>query len=131
MNATGSGSAKPATNSAATATASTAGASVSRVTNFVTGKWGIGISGLVAISLLITAVSLMAQFVGSKDDWNLIQPQIGNILILTLIGTACLTVSALLYFTQDSARAIYFILVMVCVSLGLSFSAVAIAAISR
>jgi hypothetical protein len=124
-------------NNAATATAaiastnSTAATMRSRVIGGLTGKWGIGFSGLTAISLLIAAVVTMSQFVGSKDDWNLIQPQIGNILTLTLIGTACLTVSALLYFTQDSARAIYFILVMVCVSLGLSFSAVAIAAISR
>lgn len=130
MNSTGSGNAKPANNSGA-AGAVTAGTMGSRVKDAVTGKWAVGISGLTAISLLIAAVVTMSQFAGSKDDWNLIQPQIVKVLILTLIGTACLTVSALLYFTQDSARAIYFILVMVCVSLGLSFSAVAVAAISR
>jgi hypothetical protein len=123
---------KAANNSGAGASiTSVAGTMGSRVKDAVTGKWAVGISGLTAISLLIAAVVTMSQFAGSKDDWNLIQPQIVKVLILTLIGTACLTVSALLYFTQDSARAIYFILVMVCVSLGLSFSAVAIAAISR
>jgi hypothetical protein len=110
---------------------STAGTMGSRIKDAVTGKWAVGISGLAAIALLIASVVSMSQFTGSKDDWNLIQPQIVKVLILTLIGTVCLTISALLYFTQDSARAIYFILVMVCVSLGLSFSAVAIAAISR
>jgi len=110
---------------------SIAGTAGSRVKDAVTGIWAVGISGLTAISLLIAALVTMSQFAGSKDDWNLIQPQVTKVLILTLLGTACLTISALLYFIQDSAKAIYFILVMVCVSLGLSFSAVAIAAISR
>jgi hypothetical protein len=127
---TGSANTKVGNSSSPSAT-STAGTMGSRVKDAVTGKWAVGISGLTSIILLIIAVVQMSQFAGSKDDWNLIQPQIVKVLILTLIGTACLTISALLYFTQDSARAIYFILIMVCVSLGLSFSAVAIAAISR
>ena len=128
---TGSMNTKTGSNSSGASTTSTAGTMGSRVKDAVTGKWAVGLSGLTSIILLISAVVTMSQFAGSKDDWNLIQPQIVKVLILTLIGTACLTISALLYFTQDSARAIYFILVMVCVSLGLSFSAVAIAAISR
>jgi hypothetical protein len=73
----------------------------------------------------------MSKFIGSKDDWNTIQPQITKILILTLIGTFGLIIASLLYFIQDSARTIYFILVLCCLSLGLSFSALAISAISR
>lgn len=118
-------------NSSGAVATSTAGTLGSRVKDAVTGKWAVGISGLTSIALLIAAVVQMSQFAGSKDDWNLIQPQITKVLILTLIGTVLLTVAALLYFVQDSARAIYFILVMVCLSLGLSFSALAVAAISR
>ena len=130
-NTTGAnGTSKTGTNSGSVAT-STAGTMGSRVKDAVTGKWAVGISGLTSIILLAVAVGQMSQFAGSKDDWNLIQPQITKVLILTLFGTILLTIAALLYFTQDSARAIYFILVMVCVSLGMSFSAVAISAISR
>lgn len=128
-NTTGSVNTKTGNNSGSGIT--TAGTMGSRVKDAVTGKWAVGISGLTSLILLIIAVVQMSKFTGSKDDWNLIQPQIVKVLILTLIGTVLLTIAALLYFTQDSARAIYFILVMVCVSLGLSFSAVAIAAISR
>lgn len=126
-NTTGSVNTKIGANTGATV----AGTMGSRVKDALTGKWAIGISGLTSIILLIVALANMSQFAGSKDDWNLIQPQIVKVLILTLIGTVLLTLAALLYFIQDSARAIYFILIMVCISLGLSFSAVAIAAISR
>jgi hypothetical protein len=95
------------------------------------GTIGIGIFGIISVGLFIGAFVNMSNFVGSKDDWNLIQPQITKILILTLIGTFGLIITTLLYFIQDSQKAIYFILVLTCLTLGLSFSALAIAAISR
>jgi hypothetical protein len=95
------------------------------------GSIGIWIFGVISVSLFIGAFVNMSNFVGSKDDWNLIQPQITKILILTLIGTFGLIITTLLYFIQDSQKTIYFILVLSCLTLGLSFSALAIAAISR
>ena len=86
---------------------------------------------IVSVVLFVWSIVSMSTFVGSKDDWNLIQPQITKVLILTLIGTFGLMIAAFLYFIQDSARTIYFILVISCLSLGLSFSALAVAAISR
>ena len=95
------------------------------------GNIGIWIFGITSVGLFIGAFVNMSKFVGSKDDWNVIQPQITKILILTLIGTFGLIITSLLYFIQDSSRTIYFILVLSCLTLGLSFSALAIAAISR
>jgi hypothetical protein len=95
------------------------------------GNIGIWIFGITSVALFIGAFVNMSKFVGSKDDWNVIQPQITKILILTLIGTFGLIITSLLYFIQDSSRTIYFILVLSCLTLGLSFSALAIAAISR
>lgn len=95
------------------------------------GMTGIIIFSVISIGLFIGAFVSMSKFVGSKDDWNVIQPQITKILILTLIGTFGLIIAALMYFIQDSERTIYFILVLCCLSLGLSFSALAISAISR
>ncbi len=95
------------------------------------GNIGIAIFGITSIGLFIGAFVSMSNFVGSKDDWNLIKPQITKIWILTLIGTATLIIASLLYFIQDSARTVFYILALTCVSLGLSFSALAISAISR
>jgi len=92
---------------------------------------GIWVFGVISVGLFIGAFVNMSNFVGSKDDWNQIQPQITKILILTLIGTFGLIITTLLYFIQDSQKTIYFILVLACLTFGLSFSALAIAAISR
>ena len=117
--------------STSTGTGTTSGSSSgSKLKSMATGYGGIIGFSLLAIGLFIGAFVNMSNFVGSKDDWNLIQPQITKILILTLIGTFSLMAAALLYFIQDSARTIYFILVISCLSLGLSFSSLAISAIS-
>ncbi len=121
--------------SSATATtgnsAGTGGTTGSKLKSMATGYGGIIGFTVLSLGLFIGSFVSMSNFVGSKDDWNLIQPQITKILILTLIGTFALIVAALLYFIQDSARTIYFILVVSCLSLGLSFSSLAISAISR
>jgi hypothetical protein len=117
-------------NSTSTVTANS-GIGGSKVTSFAKGYGGIGIFTVVSISLFVAAFVKMSNFVGSKDDWNLIQPQIQIILILTLVGTFGLIIAALLYYVQDPNKTIYFILVVCCLSLGLSFSSLAVAAISR
>jgi hypothetical protein len=95
------------------------------------GNWIIIFFTLLSIGMFIGSFVSMSQFVGSKDNWNVIQPQITKILILTLIGTFGLIMASLLYYIQDSAKTIYFILVLCCLSLGLSYASLAISAISR
>ncbi len=121
-----------AKNSAPTTSAAEVGGTTgSKLMSAAKGTYGIVIFSVISVGLFIWSFISMSQFVGSKDDWNVIQPQITKILILTLIGTFGLIIAALLYFIQDSARTIYFILVLSCLSLGLSYSALAISAISR
>jgi hypothetical protein len=115
-----------------TSTVAAAGSTVgSKFKEHTQGKWGIIIFSLVSLGLFIGSFVSMSQFLGSKDDWNLIQPQVTKVLILTLIGTMGLIIASILYYVQDPARTMYFVLVVCCLSLGLSYSALAIAAISR
>jgi predicted membrane channel-forming protein YqfA (hemolysin III family) len=113
------------------ANSGTGGSTGSKVSSFAKGYGGIAVFTLLSISMFIGSFVSMSNFVGSKDDWNLIQPQITRILIFTLIGTFGLIVAALLYYVQDPNKSTYFILVVCCLALGLSFSSLAIAAISR
>ncbi len=124
-------SSNASTSTNASTGANTGGTTGSKLKSMATGYGGIIGFTLLSLGLFIGSFVSMSNFVGSKDDWNLIQPQITKILILTLIGTFSLIAAALLYFIQDSARTIYFILVVSCLSLGLSFSSLAISAISR
>jgi hypothetical protein len=72
-----------------------------------------------------------ASFVGSKDDWNTLKPQVLWVMGQTAIGIIFLSIASLIYFTQNSEKAVYFILVVSCIALGLSYAALAIASISR
>jgi hypothetical protein len=119
---------------AATVASTVAGTGSTALTKFkehTQGKWGLILFSLVSFCLFLGSFVSMSQFLGSKDDWNLIQPQITKVLVLTLIGTFGLIVASILYYVQDPARTMYFVLVVCCLSLGLSYSALAIAAISR
>ena len=95
------------------------------------GNWIIIVFTVISVGMFIGSFVSMSQFVGSKDNWNVIQPQITKVLILTVIGTFGLIIASLLYYIQDPAKTIYFILILCCVSLGLSYAALSVAAISR
>ena len=92
---------------------------------------GITTFGLIAVIMYIWSFVSISQFTGSKDDWNLIKPQITKVWILSLIGTFALAMASLFFFIQDPQKTMYFMLVVSCLSLGLAYSALAVAAISR
>jgi predicted membrane channel-forming protein YqfA (hemolysin III family) len=95
------------------------------------GSAGIIFFGLSAAIFYIVSFVQTSKFVGSKDDWSLIQNQITKIWIYTLIGAVCLSIASLLYFIQDPNKTMYFLIVVSCLALGLSYSALAVAVISR
>jgi hypothetical protein len=95
------------------------------------GMTGIVIFTIIAISMFIASFVTMSNFIGSKDDWNIIKPQITKIIGYTLAGTVGLIIASFMYYIQDPQKTMYFILVLTCLSLGLSFSSLAISAISR
>lgn len=94
-------------------------------------KVGAVLFGIIAIGLYVWSFMDMSRFVGSKDSWNQISSQVGKIWGLTLAGSFVLFIAALLYFIQDETKTIYFILGLSCITLGLSYSALAISAISK
>ena len=108
----------------------------SKSTSFIKGstttKIVIGIVSIISFSMFIASFVSTAQIVGGKDDWNLIQSQVGKILILTLIGTVCFTIAVMVFcHTLEDPDIIYILIPIACISLGLSYSALAISAISR
>jgi hypothetical protein len=92
---------------------------------------GMIVSGLLAIGLYIGSFVVISQFVGSKDSQNQIKPDINKILGLTIAGSFTLFLALLLYFIKDPSNIIYIVLIMSCITLALSYSALAISAISK
>ena len=112
-------------------TASTSSEGVMSKLTSSKGTFGIAAAIIVFVGCFIGAFVSLSNFAGSRDDWNQLKPQITKIWILVIIGTFGLTVAALLYFVQDPAKTMYFMIVMTCLAFGLAFSALSVAAISR
>lgn len=91
----------------------------------------IGVPALLSIGLYIGSFVIISQFVGSRDGQNQIKPQINQILGLTIAGSFALFLALLMYFIKDPGNIIYIVLIMTCITLALSYSALAISAISK
>ena len=84
------------------------------------------------IVLFIASFAVSAHFLGGSDTWEKIQKEaLTKVLPLTLFGTLALFVTSALYLLQDPHKTMYYLLVLSCLSLGLSYSALVIAAISK
>ena len=88
-------------------------------------------SSAIFIALFITAFVRMTQFLGSKDDWNDLKPKITEIILYIIFGVIAFTIASLMYYIQNPPATAYFTLIVACMSLGFSYAALAVAAISR
>jgi hypothetical protein len=89
------------------------------------------VASILFVAFFITAFVKISAFAGDKEDWNALKPKITEILVYVLIGIFAFAVAALMYFVQDPRKAIYFSIIVSCVALGLAFSALAVACITR
>jgi hypothetical protein len=127
----GQPSSAPAASSGATGIASGIGSMFSSVSSKNSTNYIVIISMIISIILFIVSFVSMSKFVGDKDNWNAIQSQISTVLAHIIPGTVLLFIAVFLYFNQDPSKNLYFTLIVSCLSLGLSYAALAIAAISR
>jgi len=120
------------TSTAANAAKNMANSATASVSSLLSGSTaGLIFFGLLAAGLYIGSFVSISQFVGSKDNWNQIKDQIKKTWGLALGGSVALFLACLLYFIQNREYVIYVILAISCITLGLSYSALAAAAISR
>jgi len=91
----------------------------------------IGIPALLSVGFYIASFAIISQFVGSRDGQNQIKPEINKILATTILGSFFLFLALLMYFIKDPGNIIYIVLIMTCITLALSYSALAISAISK
>jgi hypothetical protein len=92
---------------------------------------GMIVCGLLAIGLYIGSFVVISQFVGTRDSQNQVKPQVNKILGLSIGGSFALFLALLLYFIKDPGSIIYILLIITCITLALSYSALAVSAISK
>jgi hypothetical protein len=93
--------------------------------------WDVKFFGVVAAVLCGGSFYLFSRALGSSDSWVHVQSQFQTVLVVSLIGTITLMAAALSYFIQDPTKTMYFVVIVSVISLGLSYGALATAAISR
>ena len=92
----------------------------------------IGIfAGAVGLGLYIWSAITVAQAHSSSKDYGVLKNTVPTLIAQTLVGTLLLYLALLMYFIQDLNLMIYILVVMVFLTFGLSYIAVAIASMSR
>jgi len=89
---------------------------------------GGGIIGTSA--LVIASFALTANFIGTSSTWNIIGSKLTTIWLIGMFGSLLLFFASALYFKKDDPWTIYFILGMLCLTLGFSYSSLAVSAIT-
>jgi hypothetical protein len=120
----GSSSSLGAAITAGIAATKTAGSSKATIIGMVVGL-------LIFVGFYIGAIVTMANFVGSQDNWNAVQPQINKVIGLSIAGMVGFTIASLLYFKQSPNMSIIFTIILCCMSLTMSFIAVSVSAITK
>jgi hypothetical protein len=92
---------------------------------------GMLVGLILFVGFYIGAIATMANFVGSQDNWNAVQPQINKVIGLSIAGMVGFTIASLLYFKQSPNMSIIFTIILSCMALTMSFIAVSVSAITK
>jgi vacuolar-type H+-ATPase subunit I/STV1 len=111
-------------------TSGTSGASSISMTSIGIGSGLIAVFGITAIVLFIAACTQTSAFIGDTATWRAIKPQISRIWWQTSIGALLLFIGMFIYAIQYGKHTALFTLMIACLSLGLSFAAISMSAIS-
>lgn len=95
-------------------------------------NWAIIGLGMLTASLYIASFVITSKTLGSVNSWEKIQSEVlKKIWPLTLVGTLLLFVTSALFILQDPSKTMYALLILCCIAIGFSYSALAISVISR
>lgn len=79
----------------------------------------------------LTSFILISKFIGSADKWGQINDKSPMIWVMSMLGSVALFASALLYFSGNPEKIMYFIFTITFLAVGLSYSALSIALIHK
>jgi hypothetical protein len=101
-------------------------------TNYASGAVSIGIivCGIASIVLFIYSTINTSNLIGDTENWRAIKPQVTRIWWNTGVGSVILFIGMFMYALQNETYSVVFILMISCIALALSFSAISMAAIS-
>lgn len=121
-----------ASSTPAAAAASSVGSATNSIMNTISANWPLVLASVVTSIFFIVSFYQTSKYVGSTDRWEEIKREImTKVWPLTLVGTLGLFITSAIYLLQDPKKSMYFLLVLGCLSLGMSYSSLVIAIISK
>ena len=75
------------------------------------------------------AFTNLSTFLGNNDKWQAIKDQLWRVLPYTLGGSLCLFAIAFIYFKNNANYITYFIMILLCTSITLSYTALYVSAL--
>lgn len=88
------------------------------------------IGSLVSGGLFVVSFIMLSKFLGNSDKWNAIQGNLSSIFIYTAIAPVCLMIVAAIYFISDDKLIIWFVMIILCLSLIMSYTALYLSVIN-
>jgi len=77
------------------------------------------------------AFTNLSTFLGNKDKWQAIKDQLKKVLPYTLGGSICLFAVAMVYFRNNQENIIYFMMILLCISIILSYTALYVSSVTN
>lgn len=94
-------------------------------------NWMFVLTSATGLGLYIGSFVQGTNFIGGKDDWNSIRNKIWTVVGLAIGGSLALGLAAILYFIANRENAVFYQIIVTTIALGISYSALAVAAMTR
>jgi hypothetical protein len=98
------------------------------ITSMITSLPVVIVCGLIALGLWSGVWIQTASLAGDLPSWNMIHSQVTKVVVTTMLVSVVLLLISLIYFIQDQTRSIYVLFILIGLSAGLSYSAMAASA---
>lgn len=92
---------------------------------------GMILLGLIAIGLYVWSFIMVSNNIDSKNDLDKIKQALPKIWGLTISGSIAVSLSFLFYFIYDSDKAINIMLLLSCLTFGLTYSTLCFSLLSK
>ena len=106
--------------------------SVSSNSQKTTSIINIVLTALLSIGFVVffsLAFTNLSTFLGNNDKWQAIKDQLWKVLPYTLGGSLCLFAVAFVYFKNNAQHIVYFIMILLCISITLAYTALYVSAL--
>lgn len=96
-----------------------------------TNKWPFLATFIIAVGLFTTSCYFIISNLKNAQDLNKIKQEFYKIWPITIAGSFALIAAIIIYYVEDPKKNLYIVLFIVCLALGLSYTALLLSMMSK